>query len=268
MKEFDISSLYLDIREGLLHWRKWHLLGAQSIKSRYARSKLGQFWPALSFLVTVIVLGVVYAYLWNMPVHVYLPHVAISQTLWTLINTTVTDGSKAFIENESLIKTEYHPRSMFVLAMLTRQMTYFLHNSVVLVPLLFIFPIGFRPGMLVFILLGFVLVLANLFWMGFVIGLLSTRFRDLPNIIASIMQIVYFATPVMWIPGQLAGKKINMLLVQLNPFASLLAIVRDPFMGIVPDILQYAVVVSFMLAGYILLFLLFRRYNKRLVYWL
>jgi len=156
---------------------------------------------------------------------------------------------------------------MFVLVLLTRQGTYFLHNAVVLIPLLLIFPRGIGwvtlltvPGML--------LVLLNLYWMVLMAGLICARFRDFPNVIASVMQIMFFITPVVWEPSRLTHEGLGKLLITFNPFASLLAVVRDPFMGEVPSLLQYGVVSGMLVFGYIISTWFFARTNKRLVYWL
>lgn len=243
------------------------MLGTQSIRSRYARSRLGQFWPSLSFLITVVSLGVVYSYLWNEPVWSFLPYLAVSQVFWMLISGSVVEGCRTFMEYESLIRTEYHPRSMFVLVLLTRQITYFLHNAVVLVPLLLIFPRGI--GWVTFLSVpGMLLVLLNLYWMVLVTGLICTRFRDFPNVIASVMQIMFFITPVVWEPSRLAGHGLATLLATMNPFACLLAIVRDPFMGVVPSPLQYGISLGMLVFGYLFAVWFFARTNRRLVYWL
>ena len=47
-------------------------------------------------------------------------------------------------------------------------------------------------------LLGLVLIVLNGVWVGLLLGTICARFRDLPQIIASLMQIVFFVTPIMW----------------------------------------------------------------------
>ena len=56
-------------------------------------------------------------------------------------------------------------------------------------------------------------------------SILCARFRDVPQIVSSIMQVVLLlVTPVMYLPKQLAHRSVNFL--KWNPFANLLEVVR------------------------------------------
>jgi len=56
--------------------------------------------------------------------------------------------------------------------------------------------------------------------------------------------------------------------VDLNPLASLLALVRDPLLGRVPDASAYVMGFGLMLAGFALTIPFFARFRARIVYWL
>ena len=70
------------------------------------------------------------------------------------------------------------------------------------------------------ILPGIALVLVNLTWMALLLGVVCTRFRDMPNIIASILQVAFYLTPIIWMPNLLPERAGTMLL-DINPFLSL-----------------------------------------------
>lgn len=40
-----------------------------------------------------------------------------------------------------------------------------------------------------------ILLLLNDFWMVLLLGLLSARFRDIPLVVASVVQVMFFITP-------------------------------------------------------------------------
>ena len=84
--------------------------------------------------------------------------------------------------------------------------------------LIFFVPIGW-PGWL--FIPGVCLIALNGLWMMLLLGTLCARFRDLPQIISSFVQVVFFMTPVI---GRAA--------MNFNPFAALLAVARDPLIGI------------------------------------
>jgi ABC-type polysaccharide/polyol phosphate export permease len=106
----------------------------------------------------------------------------------------------------------------------------------------------------------------NGFWIGLLIGMLCARFRDMPQMIASVMQIAFFITPVMWRQDQLPPEK--SWLVDLNPLANLLRLIRDPLMGRVPTRLAYAMGIALIVVGFSVTLPFFVRYRARIVYWL
>jgi lipopolysaccharide transport system permease protein len=65
------------------------------------------------------------------------------------------------------------------------------------------------------------------------LGAFCARFRDIPPIVASVMQIAFFVTPVIWKPEQLGS---GQALLWLNPFFDLLEIVRQPLLGMLPGV--------------------------------
>src|SRR5580704_2203889 len=85
-----------DFRSGVLDWRAWTLLGMNDIRQRYRRSRLGQFWITLSMAVTIVALGVVYAYLFNIAVKDYLPYLAVSFVVWGTISSIVMEACSVF----------------------------------------------------------------------------------------------------------------------------------------------------------------------------
>jgi lipopolysaccharide transport system permease protein len=62
-----------------------------------------------------------------------------------------------------------------------------------------------------------------------IVGVIATRFRDVPMIITSLLQLLFFVTPVMWRPEQLTARA--QIIVDLNPFAAFLSLLRAPLLG-------------------------------------
>ena len=60
------------------------------------------------------------------------------------------------------------------------------------------------------------------------IGMVSARFRDIPRIIASLAEVVFLITPIIWTPD-LLGPRIY--LAYGNPFFHMIEIVRAPLLG-------------------------------------
>jgi ABC-type polysaccharide/polyol phosphate export permease len=264
MKEH-VAAARSDLRRGVTDWRMWMLLGMNDIRQRYQRSRVGQFWITLSMLVTIAALGGVYSYLFRMSIQEYLPPLTMSIVAWGLISSMVNESCYVFTGSESYVRQVPMPKSIFVHRMLVRNLVTFAHN-VIIAPLLYL-AFGLRPGWPILLVpIGLAIVIVNGFWIGLLVGTLCARFRDLPQIVTSLLQIAFFVTPVMWRPSQLPPEA--SWVVDVNPLASLLAIIRDPLLGKVPEPSAYLMGIALMVAGLGVTIPFFARFRARIVYWL
>ena len=167
-----------DFVVSLKSWRMWLLLGMNDIRQRYRRSRLGQFWITMAMATTIVSLGILYAYLFHMPLAQYLPYLGASFVVWSLISSIVLDSCSVFIGAEGFLRQVPLPKSVFVHRMLVRNLVIFLHNVIILPPLFLIFrvPIGWTFP-LAFI--GIAMILLNGVWIGLFLGTVCARFRDL-----------------------------------------------------------------------------------------
>ena len=133
-----------------------------------------------------------------------------------------------------------------------------------MLPLLLFSSISFNPTMLL-ILPGFALCLITLLWAGLLLAPLSARFRDVPLIVQSVIQLMFFMTPVLFRPAHVQDRL--PLVTHYNPFASLLEILRAPLLGEVPAMHHYVVVSSVAAAGLCLALPFYGRSSSRIAYW-
>ncbi len=236
-----------DIADGL---RLWHLawtLGWLDIRLRYRGSMLGPFWLTLSTAVMVASLGVLYSTLFHTDVHEYLPFLALSQVLWTFLNTLVTEACTCFTQAEGMIRAVRMPLFLHAMRLLVRNVLVLAHNVVVIVAVDIIFSVW--PGWHALLVLpGFAIWTVDGLAVGLLLGAFCARFRDIGPIVASVMMIAFFLTPVIWQPAQLGR---HAVLLPFNPFYALLEIVRAPLLGHTPsaDTWLAAVLYSIALCG-------------------
>lgn len=216
-----------DIKAGLRLWRLAWALGWLDIRLRYRGSMLGPFWLTISTGVMVAALGVLYATLFHMNVHDYLPFLALSQVLWAFLASMVSESCGAFTEAEAVVRSVRMPFFVFALRTLIRNVIVLGHNILVIVVVFAWFSqwpswnwLMMTPGLLVWI--------ADALLLTLLLGAFCARFRDILPIVNSVMQIAFFVTPVIWKPEQL-GKAASTL--PFNPFYDLIEIVRGPLLG-------------------------------------
>jgi ABC-2 type transport system permease protein len=253
-----------DLYAGLSNHRLWTMMAWNDIRQRYRRSTIGPFWITISMGMFITVLGVIYAKIFNQDIATYLPYVAMGIISWGFISGTTVEATNTFIEGAGVIKQIRLPYSLFPMRMIWRSFIVFLHTVVLMIPLAIFFHLDIGLQTLL-VVPGLIMVAANQIWVAIVVGIVSTRYRDVTPIVATTVQVSMFATPIMWPIGVLQGQT---FIADVNPFYHLVELVRAPLLGQVAAPLSWIVVLCMCVVGYGLAGLLLKRANKRLVYWL
>jgi lipopolysaccharide transport system permease protein len=216
-----------DLRDGFGHWRLAVALAWGDIKQRYRGSILGPFWVTLTTAAMVVALGFFFSSIMKMDPGAFFPWLAISLILWAMISQAITDGAECFISGEGVIRQVSLPFTVHVLRCVLRNLLVAAHNLPLVFVVMFLF--GISPGLAGLTFLGGLLIfVVNAFWMAFFLGMVCARFRDVSPIIASLMQLFFFITPIVWMPEQL-GDRIAWL--SLNPFNAIMETMRAPLLG-------------------------------------
>ena len=245
----------------------WGLLGWQDIRRRYRRSVLGPFWLTISMGMLVAMLGTLYGTLLKVEIAVYVPFLALGFIVWTLISGLITDGCTVFISADGIIKQTNLPLSVHVYRRVWCNILIFFHNAVIFVVVAALFAIW--PGWTGLLALpGLVLLCLNGIWVGLVLGIVSARFRDVPPIVASLVRILFFVTPIIWMPELMPGRaQMLALVLDFNPLFHLVSLVRAPLLGQAPGLVSWLAGVGITLGGWLLAFEVLRRYRRRIAYW-
>ncbi|MFC0284437.1 ABC transporter permease [Camelimonas abortus] len=261
----DWRRALLDARQGLAAWHVWSLLAITDIRQRYKRSRVGPFWITLSMAAFVGGIGVVYSTLFKQEIGTYLPYLATNYVIWTLLQGIVTDATTVFINSGVYLRQEAMSKTLFAMRLIARNMIMLAHN-IIIIPVVYIL-MGFTPGWATLLAIpGLILVLLAAYPVVMLIGMVSTRFRDMPVIIQNILQIAFFLTPVMWRVDQLGAAA--PFVVGFNPFAIFLRVVSEPLQGRIPSLWTWGVAVLMIIILYAITAPLFARLRARIVYWL
>ena len=242
------------------------MLGWQDIRQRYRRSKLGPFWLTISMGVMIGMIGIVFGQVLSSPMDQYLPFLATGTIIWTCFSAGMTEGSTSFIDAQGMIRQLDIPLSLYPIRVLWRNVIVLGHNILIL-PLVFI-AVGKGISLdLLWLVPGLVVFLWNMLWLMVLLGTLCTRFRDMPPIVGSMLQVFFYITPIIWMPNSLNPRSAS-LFVDPNPMYHLLQIIRAPILGYAPTGLNWIVSITMGLAGTFLSLYFFGKYKKRIAYWL
>jgi lipopolysaccharide transport system permease protein len=253
-----------DIAEGFSNFRLWSMIAWRDIKQRYRRSTLGPFWLTLSMAFMVTGLGLVYGTLFKMDLRTYLPFVCLGLILWDFISKSILEGAVSFLMLEGLIKQIRLPLTTHIASTIWRNVIVLGHNAVIYVVVAAIF--GLNPGwQALWFIPAFVLVVLNLTWVALMLAILCTRFRDVSLIINSVVQMLFFVTPVFWSASLMPSRTV---LVHGNPFFHMLQLLRQPLLGESPGIESWIFMLATLCLGWGAAFLLFTKFRRRIAYWL
>ena len=246
------------------HGELWSTLAHLDLKSRYRGSLLGPFWLTITTGTLIAGIGFLYGGLFNQPLDDYIPYIAVSIVLWTLISGCLTEGSAVYFTEGLILRQLPVPSSIFITRLIYRNILVFAHNVVIVFVVYFLYPPVWHAG-LIWVPFGLVVLLVNLWWMCFIIGVLGARFRDFAPIVTSLVQMMFFLTPIIWSAESLPQRA---FFINANPFYHLIEVVRGPL--IAPGLPWTSIVVAVAMAGVgmTLAYFVAGFTKKKLVYWL
>lgn len=260
----NLSKALLDLRSGLFGTFVWLHLAWQDTKQRYRRSIIGPFWITISTGIMVLAMGPLYGALLKQEIGPYIQHLAVSLIVWMFISGVINESCSAFIGAAGYIKEIKLPLFVHVLRVLAKNLIMLAHNSVIVLLVLIAYP-PTRGGVVGLAIIGLVVVIGNLLWIGLVTALLCARFRDIPQIVTNVVQVAFFISPILWKADMLGSNK---FVADLNPLYHLVDVIRAPLLGQLPANLSWFVVFGMLIAGSVFALCLFSRFRSRVAYWI
>jgi ABC-type polysaccharide/polyol phosphate export permease len=258
------AQAFADILNGARLYELWSRLAFHDIRQRFRRSVLGPFWLTISMGTMVATLGFLFSAVFHQDVAKTLPYIATGIIFWGLLTNCINDGTMVFISAESDIRNLPMPLSVHFYRMIARNVMIWVFNMAIYLVMVVWFELIPGWNALLFIP-GFVLFLINAAWISLAVGVLSTRYRDIPQVIANVIQVIFFLTPIFWSPETLPSRP---AFVTLNPFYHLIEIVRAPLLGEVVSQESWGLCIGMTAVGLGFTAWLYRRAHARIAYWL
>lgn len=255
-----------DVKLSLYDYWMPLLLGWQDISQRYRRSKIGAFWITINTSCYIASLGIIFGTLFRFKLQEYLPNICAGILTWNYISLCLSEGCNSFTNYEYLILQVRVPFFMYIMRNIIRNSIIFFHNII-------IFPIvcvitGYKlDWSLLIIAITFPVLVINLSWISLILGIVCARFRDIHQIVVNLLQIVFYATPIIWTIKILPGN-VSTYLVTLNPFYNFIELIRRPLLGYYPTQFEWIFTTFSAFIGWVIAFLLLGKYRNRIAYWM
>ncbi|HEV8014410.1 MAG TPA: ABC transporter permease [Stellaceae bacterium] len=255
-----MSDLLLGLRKSWL----WTEMAMQDIRLRYRGSVLGPFWLTLSTGILVGSMGVIYSQLFHTDIVKYLPYLAIGLVVWQFISSLITEGCQTFIAVQNVILQAPMPFSVHVFRVVYRNFIVLGHNFVIVVAVLLIFGVHIDWDLLL-IPPAFLLLAINGVFICIFFGMVSARFRDVPPIVASFVQVLFFVTPIFW-PVEALGRYKD--IAEYSPMFAAIDVIRAPLLGVPFAPHSWLLLIATTLIISALTFAFFARLRSRIAYWI
>ena len=251
----------------------------RELRGKYKGTALGWFWSLLNPLAATLIFTVVFGAILRITppvgangVQNYTLFLLCALLPWNYFSGIVNGGMGALIANGNLIKKTSFPRELLVLAGSGAQFVTFLIEMGVLALALLVF--GLNPLIwLVPVLLLMVLLAAFGTGLGLMLSVANVYFRDSAHFVAIALQVLFYATPVIYPITLVSGVDPDSLvarwhideLYMANPLVHFVEAFRDLlYHHQVPPLGTLAIVVLSSVASLVLGWAVFARFSKRL----
>lgn len=258
------TIVFQEIHAIYRQWCLWLTLARQDIKLRYRRSILGPLWITISMAITIYSMGFLYGRLFHIELANYLPYLASGVIGWSLISNILLESTQVFVDAEPYIKSQESFLSLFMMRLIIRNIIVFLHNIITFIPIVIIFKI--KIGFEILLLIPAVMMIGVIaFFWGTILGIVGARYRDFQQIISSVIQVIFFMTPIMWMPDNLPLQA--QWFIKLNPLNHLLNLIRYPLIHNNVSI-EWGWILLLAGSGILIYTALVQTFKNRVVFWL
>lgn len=253
-----------EVKGTIARWRIVHLMGSAELRRRYARSRLGQLWLTLYMAAFVLAVGTFWSQILREPAESMVPHLAIGQIIWFFLSGSIVESTSAFPAHAWVLNNQYMPTGVIVASVIYRNMLIFMYNSVIILAIILFFGLISLTGIALF-LVFFALTCIMLYCACYIIAIICVRFRDVIQIVSTIMTALMFFTPIFWkeklLPPDL------LWLVNINPFANIMIVLRNPLMQEPLRGVDLAIFFGMLAAAIIVAGVVVGRLRHRIIFW-
>lgn len=253
-----------DVVAALRHRHLWMALGTLDIKHRYKRSVIGPFWITLNLAFMILGIGLIYGNVLHTLHSSYIPYLAVGIIVWTFISTIIIEGASTFILEGSLIKGTTLSKIIYISRGVWRNLWILGHNLLILVPIFLVYDLF--PGLgILGAIAGLCLVTLLLASSSLLLAVIGARYRDVPPAISGLMQLLFFATPIIW---EAESLRAHQWIITYNPLFHVIETVRAPLLEGAFPLASFAVTAALTLLTAGLALVAYGRARNKIVFWI
>jgi lipopolysaccharide transport system permease protein len=252
-------------------WRHRQLIAAltaRDLKARYRGSILGYFWSLANPLLLLAVYTLVFTKFFPTNTVQPYPLFLFSGILpWTFFAAAVLESTSSISANAGLIKKVMFPAEALPLVVVLSHLVHFaLAVPILLAAILAFAAMGKFTLTWTILLAPLLMLLQTMFVAGIAmtVSSASVLFRDLRDIVANLMQLGFFVTPVIYLIDNIQSRALRAML-RVNPMTPFVVAYQDVFFfGRLPNLSDAVLIVFYAFGSMAMGFFVFDRLRDTL----
>ena len=244
--------------------RKAGAIAVHDVAGRYRRTVLGPLWFAMGTGMWIAAIYFVAAGLFDRRAEEFIPYLAVSITLWSMISGSLVASSQVYLRYATYVQAFTFPLQTYPAAMSASKAIILAHQAIAATVMCIYFGTIRLPDILL-LLPALAVYFYVVFLTGVILGPLGARFRDVTPGIESVMPFLFLLTPIFWQKEILTRHE---WIVTINPFHHFLEIGRAPVLGQPPSLLSWSVVLGVTAGLTLAAWLMHRAVRRKVIFWL
>ncbi len=233
----------------------------KDIGGKYKHSFLGVLWSFINPLLQIMVYAIIFPLIMRNSIPNYTVFMVCGLIPWGYFSLVINRSSFVIIENGNIIKKVFFPREILPLSLVTSETVNFLISGILMFFFVLINGLGFSKYIIFFPVVLFVQYFL-LLGIALIFSSVTVYFRDLQHFIGVILQLLFYATPIVYsietIPENYRW------ILKLNPMTYIIEGYRDIlYYQQMPDLKMLGIIFLIGIAVLIFGYLLFSHLQKR-----
>ena len=252
----------MNVFKGLYEYRELLKTSIKKdIRGRYKNSILGVFWSFLNPLLQLAVYAIVFPLIMKSDIPNYTVFVCCGLIPWTFFSTAISRTSFVMVENGNIIKKVYFPREILPISIVTSELVNFFISTIIILAFVIAYGMGFS-WYIVFYPVILIVQYVLLIGISLLVSSLTVYFRDLQHFIGLLLQLLFYATPIVY--GMDIIPVSFQWILKLNPMSYIIDGYRSIFYyQRMPDLVGLGIVFAISIVLCIVGYFIFNKLQKR-----
>lgn len=243
-----------------------YYMSRQDVKNRFRRSRLGVGWLIAQQLLFAFFANMVWSKIFNMNTDTFVPYFVVGLSIWSLASTAMVEGCVTFVISQQYIKQFPLPYEVYIRRVFFTHVYYFALSFMTALFVLMVFNAFSLTGLLMAVP-GILILLFFFYSAAGMSAYLGLRFRDIQHAFSSIFSVLFIVTPIVF-PSDILRQKGIDYAIYLNPYASIIEIIRYPLIEQkFPDLSYYGISLLFSIFIFSVYRILSKKWGRYIPFW-